>query len=124
MLDPSARTFAAADQLAQIEARAEIEALARGAGFADRTAERLYRRHLTSYFAAAVMMPYARFLRACEASGYAVALLQRRFGAGFEPVAPRLTTLNRVGARGLPFFIIRSDREIGSAPCRVRIGPD
>ncbi|RIA35377.1 hypothetical protein DFR49_4355 [Hephaestia caeni] len=110
MLDPSARTFAAADQLAQIEARGEIEALARGAGFADRTAERLYRRHLTSYFAAAVMMPYARFLRACEASGYDVALLQRRFGAGFEQVAHRLTTLSRVGARGLPFFMIRIDR--------------
>src|SRR3546814_13867566 len=74
MLDPSARTFAAADQLAQIEARAEIEALARGAGFADRTAERLYRRPLTRYFAAAVMMPSARFLRACAASGYDVAL--------------------------------------------------
>lgn len=37
----------------------------KGAGFAERPSERLYRRHLTSYFAAAVMMPYARFLRAC-----------------------------------------------------------
>lgn len=109
-LDPASRTFAAAFQLAQIEARGEIEALVKGAGFADRAAERLYRRHLASYFAAAVMMPYARFLRACEATGYDLELLQRRFGVGFEQVAHRLQTLQRVGARGLPFFMVRLDR--------------
>lgn len=110
LLDPASRTFALAYQLAQIEARAEIEALARGAAFGDRLPERFYRRHLTSYFAAAVMMPYARFLRACETTGYDTALLQRRFGAGFEQVAHRLTTLQRVGGRGLPFFMLRIDR--------------
>lgn len=110
VLDSASRTFAAAYQLAQIEARAEIDALAKGAGFADRSSERLFRRHLASYYAAAVMMPYARFLRACETTGYDLELLQRRFGAGFEQVAHRLTTLHRVGARGLPFFLIRIDR--------------
>jgi predicted transcriptional regulator/DNA-binding XRE family transcriptional regulator len=110
LLDPASRTFAAAFQLAQIEARTEIEALSRGAALADRAAERLYRRHLASYWAAAVMMPYARFLRACETTGYDLELLQRRFGAGFEMVAHRLTTLSRVGARGLPFFMLRIDR--------------
>jgi XRE family transcriptional regulator, fatty acid utilization regulator len=110
LLDVASRTFAAAFQLGQIEAKAEIDALVSGASFAERASERLYRRHLTSYFAAALMMPYARFVRACEATGYDVELLQRRFGAGFEQVAHRLTTLQRVGARGLPFFMIRIDR--------------
>jgi predicted transcriptional regulator/transcriptional regulator with XRE-family HTH domain len=110
LLDPASRTFAAAFQLALIEARAEIDALVTGAGFGQIAADRLFRRHLASYFAAAVMMPYARFLRACEATGYDIELLQRRFGAGFEHVAHRLTTLQRVGARGLPFFMIRVDR--------------
>lgn len=108
-LDPPSRVFALARQLAG-EAKGEIEALVRGAGFADRVAERLYRRHLTGYFAAAVMMPYARFLRACEATGYDLELLRRRFGASAEQVAHRLTTLQRVGARGLPFFMLRVDR--------------
>lgn len=108
-LDPPSRVFALARQLAG-EARAEIDALVRGAGFADRVAERLYRRHLTGYFAAAVMMPHARFLRACEATGYDLELLRRRFGASAEQVAHRLTTLQRVGARGLPFFMLRIDR--------------
>ncbi len=110
LLDSSSRTFAAAYQLAQLEAKGEIDALVKGADFSDRASERMYQRHLTSYFAAAVMMPYARFLRACESTGYDLALLQRRFGAGFEQVAHRLTTLQRVGARGLPFFMIRIDR--------------
>jgi XRE family transcriptional regulator, fatty acid utilization regulator len=109
LLDSASRTFAAAFQLAQIEAKAEIDALVSGATFTDRAGERLYRRHLTSYFAAAVMMPYARFLRACEATGYDIILLQRRFGAGFEQIAHRLTTLQRVGSRGLPFFMLRID---------------
>ncbi len=110
MLEGASRTFHAAWLIADLEARAEIDALVAGAAFADRQAERLFRRHLTSYFAAALMMPYARFLRACEASGYDLLLLQRRFGAGYEQVAHRLTTLQRVGARGLPFFMIRIDR--------------
>ena len=109
-LDPASRSFAAAFQLAQIEARDEADALVKGAALGSRTGERLYRRHLLSYFAAALMMPYARFLRACESTGHDVELLQRRFGAGFEQVAHRLTTLQRVGARGLPFFMIRIDR--------------
>ncbi len=108
MLPASARSFALAGQLAW-EARGEIDGLVRGSGL-DRTGERLFRRHLVGYFAAAVTMPYARFLRACEASGYDVELLQRRFGASFAQVAHRLTTLQRVGARGLPFFLVRADR--------------
>lgn len=108
MLDAPARSFALAEQLAW-EVREQIDALVRGAGL-DRVAERLFRRHLTGYFAAAVMMPYARFLRACETTGYDLEVIQRRFGASFSQVAHRLTTLQRVGARGLPFFMLRTDR--------------
>ncbi len=110
ILTPPGRTFAVAYQLGQLEVRGEIDALARGAAFDDRVADRLFRRHLHGYFAASVLMPYARFLRACENSNYDLELLQRRFGASFEQVAHRLTTLQRVGARGLPFFLIRIDR--------------
>lgn len=110
LLDAPSRLFQAAFVLAQLEARAEIDGLVAGASLPERHAERLYRRHLYSYFAAAVMMPYSRFLRACEGSGYDVLILQRRFGASFEQVAHRLTTLQRVGARGLPFFMLRTDR--------------
>lgn len=110
LLDQSSRNFQIAVQLAMLEARNEISAIADGAQFAERAAWRLFRRHLTGYFAAALIMPYGRFLRACEATGYDLAVLQRRFGVGFEQLAHRLTTLQRVGARGLPFFMARIDR--------------
>ncbi|MEP3227293.1 MAG: short-chain fatty acyl-CoA regulator family protein [Parasphingorhabdus sp.] len=110
MLDTASRTFQAAKLLGDIEAQSEIEGLVSGAGFQDRAAERLYQRYLESYFAAALIMPYARFLRACEQTGYQLEILQRRFGASYEQVAHRLTTLQRVGSRGLPFFMIRIDR--------------
>jgi XRE family transcriptional regulator, fatty acid utilization regulator len=110
MLGPASRTFQAAVLLAQIELRDEIDALVAGAALDDRAAMRLFRRHLGHYAAAAIIMPYGRFLRACEGSGYDLTLLERRFGAGFEQIAHRLTTLQRVGARGLPFFMLRVDR--------------
>ena len=55
-------------------------------------------------------MPYGRFLRACDQTGYDFTVLQRRFGVSFEQLAHRLTTLQRVGQRGLPFFMARLDR--------------
>lgn len=110
LLRPASRTFQAAAVLAQAEQSDAIDALVAGARLDDPGAERLFRRHLVNYFAAALMMPYGRFLRASEGTGYDLLLLQRRFGAGFEQVAHRLTTLQRVGARGLPFFMLRIDR--------------
>ncbi len=108
LLDMPGRTFALAERLSQ-EARGEIEALVRGAGL-DRAGERLYQRHLVGYFAAAVMMPYGRFLRACEQTGYDLDVLRRRFGASFEQVAHRLSTLQRPGLKGVPIFFARIDR--------------
>ena len=96
-------------QLALLEARGEIDAIVAGAGLDDRAAERLLRRRLADYFAAALAMPYGRFVRACEATGYDSDLLAARFGVGFAAVARRLTTLQRVGARGLPFFLLAMD---------------
>lgn len=110
MLSPASRTFQVATQIAALEFRDEIATLAAGARFADDTPRRMFERHLTAYVAAALVMPYGRFLRACEATGYDLPLLERRFGVGFESLAHRLTTMQRVGQRGLPFFMARIDR--------------
>ena len=64
---------------------------------------------LANYFAGAVMMPYARFLEAAESTGHDLEVLAARFGASFEQVAHRLTTLGRPTARGIPFFLVRVD---------------
>lgn len=110
LLDAASRSFQAAYQLALIEAKADIDAIVERAGLADMPSQRLLVQNLANYFAAALMMPYARFHNACEATGYDVDLLQARFGAGLEQIAHRLTTLQRPGARGVPFFLVRADR--------------
>ncbi len=110
MLDPASRTFQLAIQVALLEFRNAITSIAAGAQFPEETARRMFERHLTAYAAAALVMPYGRFLRACEATGYDLPVLMRRFGVGFESLSHRLTTLQRVGQRGLPFFMARIDR--------------
>lgn len=110
MLDPASRTFQLAIQVALLEFRDTITSIAAGAQFPDETARRMFERHLAAYAAAALVMPYGRFLRACEATGYDLPVLMRRFGVGFESLAHRLTTLQRIGQRGLPFFMARIDR--------------
>ena len=107
-LDAASRSFAVAGQLALAELRPRIDA-ALGGGLPE-AALPLGVQTLVNYAAAAIMMPYGRFHAACEATGYDVELLQARFGAGFEQVAHRLTTLQRPGLRGVPFFLLRVDR--------------
>ena len=110
MLGPESRIFQLALQLARLEMRGPIDAVAKGASFDDETARAFFARHLEAYVASALIMPYGRFLRACDATGYDLPILQRRFGVSFEQLAHRLTTLQRVGQRGLPFFMARIDR--------------
>ncbi|UYH55659.1 short-chain fatty acyl-CoA regulator family protein [Qipengyuania sp. SS22] len=110
MLSIPSRNFQLALQLAQLEFADGIGAVAKGARFDDEVARALFARHLNGYVAAALLMPYGRFLRACEATGYDLPVLERRFGVSFEQLAHRLTTLQRVGQRGLPFFMVRLDR--------------
>ena len=64
---------------------------------------------LARYFAGACVMPYERFHAAAEALDYDIDLLGRRFGASFEHVCQRLVTLQRPGAKGVPFFLVHLD---------------
>ena len=109
-LDAASRGFAAAVQLALIELKTPINDTIAAAGIADPLAARAATVALGKYAAGAVLMPYARFLAACESTGYDVELLQARFGRGLEQIAHRLSTLHRPGARGVPFFFLRVDR--------------
>ena len=61
------------------------------------------------YAALALMMPYAPFQAAAERSAYDVDVLRGRFQVSFEQVANRLTTLQRQGAPGIPFFMLEVD---------------
>lgn len=110
MLPGAARRFQIARQVGALEMRDGIETLVAGASLASPEARNALREHVTDYLAGALLLPYRRFLRACEATGYDLAVLQRRFAVSFDQVAQRLTTLGRVGERGLPFFTATIDR--------------
>ncbi len=104
MLGGAARRFQIARQIASLEQRESIETLVAGANLASPEARERFREHVTDYAAAALLMPYGRFLRACEQTGYDLPIISRRFAVSFDQLAQRLTTLQRVGERGLPFF--------------------
>lgn len=109
LVEPPGRAFQAAVQIALFEGGEAIDEVLAGSGLLDPQARRLGRITLANYCAAALMMPYGRFLGAAQALGYDVEMLGARFGASFEQVAHRLTTLARPQARGIPFFMVRVD---------------
>ncbi|WP_296678648.1 short-chain fatty acyl-CoA regulator family protein [Novosphingobium sp.] len=108
-LDGASRAFQVASHIAYVALKREITATLDGAALSSPTAASLVRRALAAYGAAAILMPYDRFARAVEARAYDIEALSRQFGASFEQVAHRLTTLNKPGQLRIPFFFIRVD---------------
>jgi predicted transcriptional regulator/transcriptional regulator with XRE-family HTH domain len=109
MLPLSSRIFQLASQIALLGCDDELKTLTTKGPFTSPESEHLARAALANYFAAAVMMPYSRFAEAARATRHDLDVLQHRFGASFEQVCHRLTTLRRPGEEGLPFHLIRVD---------------
>ena len=105
----ASRNFHLAYQLGLLEAREPIGETIRAAKLSAPESEMLCRIGLANYFAGAVLMPYAAFLAAAQAERYDIERLMNRFGVSFEQAAHRLSTLNRTGAAGIPFFFARAD---------------
>ncbi len=109
LLPLPSRIFHLAQQIAFLAHRPLIDRLASGGKFTTVEADTLARAALASYFAGAVMMPYERFRDAARETRHDLELLERRFGASFEQVCHRLTTLNKPGGQGVPFHLVRVD---------------
>ncbi|MDE2562324.1 MAG: DUF2083 domain-containing protein [Sphingomonadales bacterium] len=109
-LDAPGRTYQVALHAAYSALRSEIAEIARSERFASETGANLVRRALAGYGAAALLMPYDRFARAVDQRKYDIESLSRAFGASFEQVAHRLTTLGKPGHERVPFFFIRVDQ--------------
>ena len=65
---------------------------------------------LANYFAGAALLPYSRFLDAARETRHDLERLAVLFGASIEQVAHRLSTMQRPGAKGVPFFFVRVDQ--------------
>ena len=109
LLRQSGRRFQLGVQIGRLEHKDLIDEITQASGLKGREAQGLLRTSLANYFAAALLMPYARFLREAENCKYDVDLLSHRFGTSFEQTAHRLTTLQKPSARGIPFFFVRID---------------
>lgn len=109
-LDAASRAYQLANHIAYTALRGEIGRIVRGAELSSKTSETMIRRALGGYAAAALLMPYERFAREVERRRYDIQSLGRCFGASFEQVVHRLTTLQRPGQERVPFFFIRVDQ--------------
>ncbi len=103
------KIFWMAHHLGLIEQDRAIDRLVQRAGLSTEAARSLARVSLANYFAGAVMMPYRRFLEAAETLRYDIQRLQARFGASFEQVCHRLSTMQRPSEPGVPFYFVKTD---------------
>ncbi|MDA9448322.1 helix-turn-helix domain-containing protein [Bradyrhizobium sp. CCBAU 21360] len=103
------RIFWIAHVIGLLEEGETIERQVRQARLSNDEAVALARVALANYYAGAIVMPYEPFLHAARDARYDVERLQRRFGASFEQVCHRLSTLQRRASPGIPFYFLKID---------------
>ena len=108
--DRETRRFQLLHQLALLTQSDLLNATLDLARFQSPEARAIAQVGLANYFAGAALMPYRQFLQAAAELRHDLEALARRFGASIEQVAHRLSTLQRPGAKGVPFFFVRVDQ--------------
>jgi predicted transcriptional regulator/transcriptional regulator with XRE-family HTH domain len=108
-LPRESRGFHMAFQLALLEARDAVEGVLRDAAPSSPEATMLIRIGLLNYIAGALLMPYDAFLAAVRDLRHDMEAVAARFGVSFDQACHRLSSLQRPGARGVPFFFLRVD---------------
>lgn len=106
---PATRRFQLLHQWALWAEAPLLEATLDQARFRTPEARDIARLGLANYFAGAALMPYGAFLAAAARTRHDLEALADLFGASLEQVAHRLSTLQRPGAKGVPFFFVRVD---------------
>lgn len=109
-LDPQNRIFQLAHVLGLLETQSLLDDYVDTAGLNNDAGRERLRVELANYFAACLLMPYQEVLNLAQVTRYDIDRLAAAFGVSFEMVCHRLTTLQRDGARGIPFFFLRLDR--------------
>ena len=106
---PATQRFQMLLQVALIKHDPLLEATLDLARFQSPQARSIAKVGLANYFAGAALMPYVEFLQAAQTYRHDLERLSDRFGASLEQVAHRLSTMQRPGAKGIPFFFVRVD---------------
>ena len=108
-LPAESRRFLVAHRIAATAFAGEIEAIVAAAELPGGEARRLLGVGLANYAAGALLMPYAAFRAAAREVRHDIDRLSRRFAVSFEQACHRLSTLQRPGAEGVPFYFCRVD---------------
>jgi predicted transcriptional regulator/transcriptional regulator with XRE-family HTH domain len=104
------RRFQLLHQVALLTQNDLLEATLDLARFSTPEARDIAKIGLANYFAGAALLPYRVFQEAAKAARYDLERLADQFGASIEQIAHRLSTLQRPGAKGIPFFFVRVDQ--------------
>lgn len=104
------QTFQLLLQVALVKQDALLEATLDLARFHSPEARAIAKIGLANYFAGAALMPYRAFQQVAARCRHDLEVLGGHFGASIEQVAHRLSTLQRPGAKGIPFFFVRVDQ--------------
>jgi predicted transcriptional regulator/DNA-binding XRE family transcriptional regulator len=108
-LPPESQRFLVAHRLAATAFADDIEAIVAAADLPGNEARRLLAVGLANYAAGALVMPYASFRAEARRLRHDIDRLSRRFNVSFEQACHRLSTLQRQGAEGVPFYFCRVD---------------
>ncbi len=101
--------FLLAHQLARLELADQMSSVIRSAGLRSEEGLRLLDLGLANYAAGALLMPYGAFRTEARQARHDIDVLRHLFGVSFEQACHRLSTLQRPGAAGIPFFFCRVD---------------
>ena len=103
------RRFQLAHQICALALRHDISHIIAQAALSSAAARQLLFIGLSNYAAGALLMPYQRFRTAAMEVRHDIDRLRPLFGVSFEQACHRLSTLQRPGLRGIPFFFCRVD---------------
>jgi predicted transcriptional regulator/transcriptional regulator with XRE-family HTH domain len=109
-LDHCNQVFQLAHVLCLVEFQDMLNGLTAASGITNKTSLARCQVELANYFAAAFLMPYQTFLQTAENTAYDIDRITARFAVSFEQACHRLTTMQRPGAQGVPFFFLRVDK--------------
>jgi predicted transcriptional regulator/transcriptional regulator with XRE-family HTH domain len=109
-LDHNNQVFQLAHVLCLIEFGHVLDDLTAASGITKKASIARCHIELANYFAAAFLMPYEPFLQLAESTAYDIDRIAARFAVSYEQACHRLTTMQRPGAQGVPFFFLRVDK--------------
>ncbi|HEY1145088.1 MAG TPA: short-chain fatty acyl-CoA regulator family protein, partial [Allosphingosinicella sp.] len=108
-LPPESDSFLLAHQFMRLELEEIIASVVRAAQLRSEESLQLLSVGLANYAAGAFLMPYGAFRAEARRTRHDIDALRQRFGVSFEQACHRLSTLQRPGAAGIPFYFCRVD---------------